>query len=139
MSWNDSRACCVVLVQAGAGWLETCGELLDWNYRYAQWVPGNGFARLKDLPSDSIRRQVLATVESDQRHLELVAEADRGRMVLWASAYPTSMSSWPKSRLAIDQWDDLPGVVKADVARNNYARTYRLPYAAARQPLTTAE
>jgi predicted TIM-barrel fold metal-dependent hydrolase len=122
----------VVLVQAGAGWLETCGELLDWNYRYAQWVPGNGFARLKDLPSDSIRRQVLATVESDQRHLELASQADRGQMVLWSSAYPTSMSSWPRSKLAIDQWEELPGVAKADIVSNNYARTYRLSHGTGR-------
>ncbi len=130
----------VVLVQGGAGWLETCGELLDWNYRYAQWVPGNGFARLKDLPSDYIRRQVLATVESDQRHLELAAEANRGHLLLWASAYPTSMSSWPKSRLAIaDQWDELPDVSKADVVSHNYARTYRLANRGREHPLTAAE
>lgn len=118
----------IVMVHGGAGWLTTCGELLDWNFRYAQWVPGNGFAQLRDLPSDYIRRQVLATVESDQRHLGFLGERDRAGMVLWASAFPTSMSSWPNSRHAVgEQTEGVPPDIVARLLGENYARTYRLP------------
>jgi hypothetical protein len=93
----------VLLVQGGSGWLATCGELLDWNYRYAQFVPGNGFFPLKDLPSDYLRRQVYATVEADQKDLRMLAERDRADKLLWSSAFPTSMSSWPESRSRADR------------------------------------
>jgi predicted TIM-barrel fold metal-dependent hydrolase len=125
----------LVLVLGGAGWLATCGELLDWNYRYAQWVPGNGFARLRDLPSDYLRRQVLCTVEPDQRRLDFLSERDRAGAVLWASAYPTSISSWPESAVAVErQCQGVPGDVRDRLLSGNFERTYRGPSSLAGGP-----
>jgi hypothetical protein len=110
--------------------VNTCGELLDWNFRYAQWVPGNGFARLKDLPSNYLRRQVLCTVEGDQLHLDFLRERGRSEMVLWASVYPTSMSSWPASAVAIDRQckgvsDAVKGALVAEIMRAATASSAR--------------
>jgi predicted TIM-barrel fold metal-dependent hydrolase len=93
----------IVMVQAGAGWLGTCGELLDWNYRYAQFVPGNGFAKLEDLPSEYIERQVYATVETDQKSLAFLTAHGGEHTCLWASAYPTSASAIPGAQDRITQ------------------------------------
>jgi predicted TIM-barrel fold metal-dependent hydrolase len=83
----------LVLADAGAGWLPTCGELLDWNYRYAQFV---AFAKLRLRPSDYIRRQVRATLRDERSAVE--SRGDIGvRSMLWSTGYPTSTSTWPVS------------------------------------------
>jgi predicted TIM-barrel fold metal-dependent hydrolase len=84
----------LVLVGAGVGWLRSCGELLDWNYRYAQFI---AFAQLRELPSEYIRRQVSATVDREPVVPETVEDLG-AQGLLWASPYPTSMSTWPESR-----------------------------------------
>ena len=85
--------------------LATCGELLDWNYRYAQFVPGAGFAALEDLPSEYIKRQVYATIETDpgtlasilwhgrklaeaRRAGEVAIEGDRGAVTRFLGLFP---------------------------------------------------
>jgi predicted TIM-barrel fold metal-dependent hydrolase len=115
----------VLVVQAGAGWLATCGELLDWNYRYAQFVPGNGFARLRDLPSDSIRQSVYATVESDQRSLAFLDAPDRPPRTLWATGFPTSIAVWPNAQLTAElQLHDVSPSTKRLVVSDNFTALY---------------
>ena len=86
----------LALVDAAAGWLPTCGELLDWNYRYAQFL---AFARLRLRPSDYIKRQVRATIRNERS--AIAARRNVGvRTMMWSSAYPQSTSSWPNSARA---------------------------------------
>ena len=76
----------LALIDAGAGWLPTCCELIDWNYRYAQFL---AFAKLKDTPGDYIRRHVKATVRNERNTVE--SRADVGvKALMWSSSYPNS-------------------------------------------------
>jgi uncharacterized protein len=115
----------VLLVQSGSGWLPTCGELIDWNYRYAQFVPGNGFAKLKDLPSDYLRRQTFVTVEGDQPEITYLHERDAADKVLWASGFPTSISSWGHSQeRAAEQIHGLDDRLRDGLLRDNFDALY---------------
>src|SRR5262249_49431332 len=86
------------MVSCGAGWRHYSGELRDWNFRYAQFL---AFVRLKELPSEYIRRQVKATVDRERYGFTSVDEAG-ARALLWASHYPTHMSTWPESRAYVE-------------------------------------
>jgi predicted TIM-barrel fold metal-dependent hydrolase len=119
----------LVMVQGGAGWLGTCGELLDWNYRYAQFVPGNGFAKLEDLPSEYIQRQVFATVEVDQKSLAFLTAHGADHTCLWASAYPTSASAVPGSPDRIElQTTTLGSAERTRLLESNYELLYSKPH-----------
>jgi hypothetical protein len=111
----------VLLVQAGTGWIPTCGEIIDWNYRYAQFVPGNGFAKLKDVPSDYLRRQTYATVEPDQGDVTYIRQRGCADKVLWASGFPTSISAFPDSHgRAIEQAAGLDGNLRRALLHGNF-------------------
>jgi hypothetical protein len=118
----------LVLADAGAGWLPTCGELLDWNYRYAQFV---AFAKLRLRPSDYIRRQVRATLRDERSAVE--SRGDLGvRSMLWSTGYPTSTSTWPVSTRS--RAELFTGVDAGDVAAmigGNAAELYGLHRGAA--------
>jgi predicted TIM-barrel fold metal-dependent hydrolase len=113
----------VVLAEAGAGWLPTCGELLDWNYRYAQFL---AFARLRLRPSDYIRRQVWTTLRGER----WAVESRRGigvESIMWSSGYPASTSSWPNStRSRSDLFAGVPEHERVLMSGGNCAELYGL-------------
>ena len=113
----------LALVDAAAGWLPTCGELLDWNYRYAQFL---AFARLRLRPSDYIKRQVRATIRNERS--AVAARRDVGvRTMMWSSGYPQSTSSWPNSARARDELlAGLPMAERAAIQGGNAASLHRL-------------
>jgi predicted TIM-barrel fold metal-dependent hydrolase len=113
----------LVLVDSAAGWLPTCGELLDWNYRYAQFL---AFARLRLRPSDYIKRQVRATIRSERN--AIAARRDVGvATMMWSSGYPQSTSTWPNSARARDDlFGALPLPERAAVQGGNAASLYGL-------------
>ena len=114
----------LALIDAGAGWLPTCCELIDWNYRYAQFL---AFAKLKDTPGDYIRRHVKATVRNERNTVE--SRADVGvKALMWSSSYPNSTSSWPSSRLTIeDEFGCIPDDERRRILGENCAELYGLP------------
>lgn len=113
----------LVLVDTAAGWLPTCGELLDWNYRYAQFL---AFARLRLRPSDYIKRQVRATIRGERS--AIASRRDVGvRTMMWSSGYPQSTSSWPNSARARDElFAGLPLAERTAIQGGNAASLYRL-------------
>jgi predicted TIM-barrel fold metal-dependent hydrolase len=114
----------LALIDCGAGWLPTCGELFDWYYRYEQFV---AFAQLKDKPGEYIRRQVKATVQGEPH--AIATRRDIGvETLLWSSNYPNSTSSWPDSARAID--DLLAGIPDDErtlITEGNCAALYGIP------------
>ncbi len=118
----------LALIDAGAGWLPTCSELIDWNYRYAQFL---AFAKLKHTPGEYIRRQVKATIRNERHTVE--SRADVGvKALMWSSSYPNSTSSWPTSRLTIgDEFGGIPDDEQRRILSENYAELYGLPVPAA--------
>ena len=113
----------LTLVDAAAGWLPTSGELLDWNYRYAQFL---AFAKLRLRPSDYIKRQVKATIRGERS--AIAARRDVGvTTMMWSSGYPQSTSSWPNSARARDELlAHLPTAERAALQGGNAASLYRL-------------
>jgi predicted TIM-barrel fold metal-dependent hydrolase len=113
----------LVLVDAGAGWLPTCGELLDWNYRYAQFL---AFAKLRLRPSDYIKRQVKATIRTERTAIASRRDVGVANM-MWSSGYPQSTASWPNSVRARDElFAGLPIVERAALQGGNAATLLRL-------------
>jgi predicted TIM-barrel fold metal-dependent hydrolase len=113
----------LVLVDSAAGWLPTCGELLDWNYRYAQFL---AFARLRLRPSDYIKRQVRATIRSERN--AIASRRDVGvATMMWSSGYPQSTSSRPNSARSRDElFGSLPIAERAALQGGNAASLYRI-------------
>lgn len=119
------------MIDAGAGWIRTTGELLDWNYRYAQFYGMN--TRLKYVPSDYVKRNFKATFK-DERFV-VVARKDFGdQYLLWSSNYPNSTSSWPNSGRAIaEQLEGVPENERREILGETFAMWYgvKLPAVAA--------
>ena len=114
----------LALIDAGAGWLPTCCELIDWNYRYAQFL---AFAKLRYTPGEYIRRQVKATIRNERHAVD--ARADVGvKALMWSSSYPNSTSSWPTSRLTIeDEFGGIPDDERRRILGENCAALYGIP------------
>jgi predicted TIM-barrel fold metal-dependent hydrolase len=113
----------LVMVDTGAGWLPTCGELLDWNYRYAQFL---AFAKLRYRPSDYIKRQVKATIRSERHAVDARRDVGTGAM-MWSSGYPQSSSTWPSSAHALDAlFGGVPLADRAAMQGGNCASLYRI-------------
>ncbi|HUP73009.1 MAG TPA: amidohydrolase family protein [Acidimicrobiales bacterium] len=113
----------LVMVDTAAGWLPTCGELLDWNYRYAQFI---AFAKLRYRPSDYIKRQVKATIRSERRAVEARRDVGTSAM-MWSSGYPQSSSTWPSSPHALDSlFSGVPAADRAAMQGGNCAALYRI-------------
>ncbi|MDE3077140.1 MAG: amidohydrolase family protein [Chloroflexota bacterium] len=111
----------LALIGCGAGWLRYCGELFDWNFRYAQFL---AFTKLREHPSEYLRRQVKATIDRERYVVEMVDDA-WATGLLWASHYPTHMSTWPDSRPYLET---LLGDIRSKRAqlllRGNYEALY---------------
>jgi len=113
----------VVMVDTGAGWLPTFGELLDWDFRYAQFL---AFAKLRYRPSDYIKLQVKATIRSERRAVEARRDVGTGA-IMWSSGYPQSSSSWPNSPRALDAlFSGVPPEDRAAMQGGNCASLYRI-------------
>ena len=113
----------VAVIDAGAGWLPQCGELLDWNYRFARFTP-NSFGKIRYQPSDYIRRQVKVTVKDERSTIESRHDVGVGAL-MWSSNYPNSTSSWPTSRLAIEQqFREVPKDERRRMLGENCAELY---------------
>lgn len=113
----------VALVDAGAGWIRTTGELMDWNYRYMQQhMP----TRLDYVPSDYLKRNFKATLR-DERFV-IIARHDFGDdYLMWSSSYPASSTSWPNSGRAIaDALDGIPASEHAQILGRTAAQWYGL-------------
>ena len=117
--WENLK---ISMIDAGAGWITTTGELLDWNYRYAQFYGMN--YRLKYVPSDYVKRNFHATIKGER--FVVVAREDFGENTLmWSSNYPTSSSSFPTSRQAItEQMDGVPDDDQGRLVGLNCAEWY---------------
>jgi predicted TIM-barrel fold metal-dependent hydrolase len=113
----------VALVGCGAGWLRYSGELLDWNFRYAQFL---AFTRLPELPSEYLKRQVKATIDRERYVFESADDRGAGQL-LWASHYPTHLSTWPESRAYVEA---LVGDLHRPRARQLLSENYRALYPA---------
>ena len=114
----------VAQIDNGAGWVACAWEGMDWQHRYSQymkiWPP------LKRRPSDYIQAQVKATVKNEKSAIE--ARHDIGvHMLMWASSYPASTSTWPRSQAVIDSLlNRVPDAERRKILGENFLELYGL-------------
>lgn len=114
----------VSMIENGCGWLPLCGEIMDWNYRYAQFV---GLKHLRQWPGEHVRQSVKATIHNERTAILSRADINKNAL-MWASHYPNSTTTWPSSRAALAQL--LEGVSDEErdrVMHGNCAALYKLP------------
>jgi predicted TIM-barrel fold metal-dependent hydrolase len=111
----------LVLGESGLGWLPYFLARMDLEWRalkdkldYAPSLP----------PSELFRRQVMATFEEDELAKEVVPVIGADSC-MWASDYPHTDSTFPRSRQAVA--DSLGSLTEADrskITATNCARLY---------------
>ena len=89
----------IVCVEGGIGWLafykQRAQQVFD---RHRNWI-GHG---LKTGPDEWFGRNIFATFEEDAAGLQSLDLIGHGT-VMWASDYPHSETTWPRSRQAIEE------------------------------------
>ena len=117
-----------VAVEGGIGWVHYFLERWDNSLeRQRHWANLD----LKLKPSDYWRRQVYATFEEDTIGVELavrrpdICPVDN---LLWASDYPHSDTTWPRSREVVrDHFKDMPDEARRKIVWENSAKLYKVP------------
>ena len=111
----------LALIDTGSGWIACAREGMDWIYRYSYYLVEH---KLKMRPSDYVQRQIKATVINERSAIEQRSDIGVGTL-MWASAYPRSTSTWPRSMIAIK--DLLVGVPEEERRRilgGNFLEVY---------------
>jgi predicted TIM-barrel fold metal-dependent hydrolase len=113
----------IVSVENDVGWMPHFLERLDHaGEKYGAFCAG----RLRLRPSEYVRRQVAATFQHDPIGIRL-RDALGPAMLLWASDYPHSDSTWPHSRETIARdFADVPAAELRRITCDNAAALYRL-------------
>ncbi len=113
----------IVSVEGGIGWLAFFKERAERVYRkHASWTAHG----IRTRPSAWFGTNLFATFEEDAAGLHAV-ELIGAETLLWASDYPHSETTWPRSREAIAaQFRDVPAAVTDKIVGGNAARLYRL-------------
>src|SRR6266852_2675894 len=95
-------------VESQVGWFAFAADYMDhlWE-KHRFWTN----SPLAERPSFYMDRQVYGTFMDDPIGVKLRNEAG-GRNIMWASDYPHSETTWPRSRAAID--DQFQGVPEAE-------------------------
>jgi len=114
----------VVSVENDVGWIPHYLERLDHGgEKFRAFDPHHLHLR----PSEYFRRHVAATFQEDPIGIRLREAVGIGSL-LWASDYPHTDSTWPRSREVIAR--DFAGVPETElrrIVRDNAARLYGLP------------
>jgi predicted TIM-barrel fold metal-dependent hydrolase len=114
-----------VLAEAQIGWLPYAVQQMDRSYRRGMESKGGvEGGPLRQMPSETFRRQVYATYEQDQCGLYLLDFFGEGK-VMWASDYPHPASTWPDSQSIADrETAHLSESQKRAVLHDNAAQLY---------------
>lgn len=111
----------LVLAESGVGWLPYFLARMD-----LEWSNLRGSIRdpIRTPPSELFRRQVLATFEEDALAAQLIPLLGADSC-MWASDYPHTDSTFPKSLQAIEETlATLPATDRRKITATNCARLY---------------
>ncbi|MBM3947602.1 MAG: amidohydrolase, partial [SAR202 cluster bacterium] len=113
----------LVSVENDIGWVGTYLARIDHAYeRHRHWT-GSG-KRLPARPSEYFRRGVSLTFQFDKPGVETRHHVGVDN-IMWASDYPHSDTTWPRSREFIQwQFGDLPEVERHKIICGNAAKLY---------------
>ena len=115
----------LVVAESDAGWLPHYMYRMD---HAARMNAEDGILRgLSKLPSEYIRSNVWATFQDDLTAYHSTQFVDSTHL-LWASDFPHTDSTWPRSRELIgEQASHLTEQQHQDIFRDNTARLFNLP------------
>jgi predicted TIM-barrel fold metal-dependent hydrolase len=114
-----------ILAESGTGWIPFVVQEMD--HRFERLAETGDEHSLKERPSETFRRQVWATFQTDLVGMHLVEFFGEGH-VMWASDYPHHDSTWPFSQQVVDrEMAHLPPATKRQIVRGNAAALYGLP------------
>jgi predicted TIM-barrel fold metal-dependent hydrolase len=121
----------VVLVEVNAGWMAWTMATLDEYYRaHAHWSK----PKLAGLPSDSIRRQVHATFQTDGVAIHNIPLTGVD-CLLWGNDYPHPESTYPRSDAVLGEiLDGVDPAHAAQIVAGNAAELFRFDPAVLAHP-----
>jgi len=115
----------LVVAESDAGWLPHYMHRMDHAAKIN--VEGGILRGLSKLPSEYIRSNVWATFQDDLTAYYTTDLMDHTHL-LWASDFPHTDSTWPRSRQIIgEQAGHLTEQQHQDIFRDNTARLFNLP------------
>jgi predicted TIM-barrel fold metal-dependent hydrolase len=115
----------LVVAESDAGWLPHYMYRMDHAARMN--AEGGIIPGLSKLPSDYIKANVYATFQDDETAYHAVEQFPYDHL-LWASDFPHTDSTWPKSRALIEeQAGHLTEEQKQAIFRDNTAGLFNLP------------
>jgi len=115
----------LVVAESDAGWLPHYMYRMDHAARIN--AEGGILKGLSKLPSDYIRSNVYATFQDDETAYHTLHQFPVEHL-LWASDFPHTDSTWPKSRELIgEQAAHLDEAQHQAIFRDNCARLFNLP------------
>jgi predicted TIM-barrel fold metal-dependent hydrolase len=113
-----------VLAESGTGWIPFVVQEMD--LRFERLAETGDEHSLSERPSDTFKRQVWATFQTDLVGMHLVEFFGDGH-VMWASDYPHHDSTWPNSQEYVDrEMAHMPPHAKRGIVRDNAAALYGL-------------
>jgi predicted TIM-barrel fold metal-dependent hydrolase len=113
----------IVSAENDIGWLPHLVWRLDHAYRHYGSLSG---IKLKEMPSYYLKRQLFGTFEDEPLNSESLKQFGADNY-MWASDYPHGVSTWPRSRKAIEK--DFAGVsaeVRRKIILDNVKRCYNI-------------
>jgi predicted TIM-barrel fold metal-dependent hydrolase len=115
----------LVVAESDAGWLPHYMYRMDHAARMN--AEGGIIPGLSKLPSEYIKSNVYATFQDDETAYSAVEKFPYDHL-LWASDFPHTDSTWPKSRSLIEeQAGHLTEEQKQAIFRDNTANLFNLP------------
>jgi uncharacterized protein len=114
----------VVCVEADAGWVPHYVYRMDHAYeRFAPWLEST---KLSKPPSEFFYKNVYLTFQDDKAAFDSVDQLN-SKNLLWASDYPHSDSTWPKSMEVLEEHTrKLDQSTIKSIIHDNVARLYEL-------------
>jgi predicted TIM-barrel fold metal-dependent hydrolase len=115
----------LVTAEADAGWAPHYAYRSDTKYRIHRYSM-NSLA-LEKMPSEYFFKHVYMTFQDDKVAFDM-AHAMNSKRLCWASDFPHSDSTYPKSLdVLVGQSDKVTDETLADIVRNNTIELYNLP------------
>jgi predicted TIM-barrel fold metal-dependent hydrolase len=116
----------VVCVEADAGWLPHYMYRMDHAYeRHRYWLPPS--QELSRKPSEYVAENVYVTFQDDRVAFQMT-QLCNPRRLMWASDFPHSDSTWPRSRQVIAEHSaGLTPQERDWILHDNVAELYGLP------------
>ena len=113
-----------VIAESGIGWLPFVVEHMDYTYeRHRLWLKSG----IPEKPSHYFHRSIHATFQQDDDTGLLARHITGVDSLMWASDYPHTDSTWPRSRQIVDRlFRDIPDDERARITSRNAAQLYRL-------------